>query len=210
MNGENKEMNNNKQSLIKIYKKNLVFTLILPIMVIIMKLKSNKVEGTTMEELKTVKMKINADINDVADWFILKGDISNKKVQKLCYYAQAWSLALLNAPIATDAKFQAWVHGPVNKTLWNRFKEFGWGTFVLAEPKKVKEKLETIFNDAQKNILESVWETYGSFTADELEALTHKETPWLEKREGLGKFESCTRIISEKTMRNYYKSRVIE
>ena len=34
---------------------------------------------------------VNADITDVANWFLLKEDMSHKKIQKLCYYAEAWS-----------------------------------------------------------------------------------------------------------------------
>lgn len=163
-----------------------------------------------MEKVEAIKEKINANINDVADWFMLKGDISNKKVQKLCYYAQAWSLALYDSPIATDSKFEAWVHGPVNKTLWNRFKGYGWSEFHLTEPEHVKEILKTKFSDNQNELLESVWETYGGFSADELERMTHEEKPWLEQREGLDPFQSCNYEISERTMKDYYRSRVIE
>ncbi|WP_050636197.1 Panacea domain-containing protein [Candidatus Stoquefichus sp. SB1] len=185
--------------------------LILGIGAIIMKMvRGKKTEGNHMEKVEAIKEEVNANINDVADWFMLKGAMSNKKVQKLCYYAQAWSLALYDSPIATDSKFEAWVHGPVNKTLWNRFKCFGWSEFQLTEPERVREILNTKFSESQNKILESVWETYGEFSADELEKMTHEEKPWLEKRKGIGKFESCNDEISESTMKEYYRSRVIE
>ena len=44
------------------------------------------------------------------------------------------------------------------------------------------------------------------YGADQLEALTHTERPWLEQRVGLGKFESSHSIISSTTMKEYYKS----
>lgn len=33
-----------------------------------------------MEEIKAVRIPINADIKDVSDWFLLKKNMSNKKI----------------------------------------------------------------------------------------------------------------------------------
>jgi uncharacterized phage-associated protein len=33
-------------------------------------------------------------VENVADWFLSKGSMEHKKLQKLCYYAQAWHCAL--------------------------------------------------------------------------------------------------------------------
>ena len=38
-------------------------------------------------------MKYN--IFDIANWFLSKESMPQKKLQKLCYYAKAWSLVLL-------------------------------------------------------------------------------------------------------------------
>ena len=152
---------------------------------------------------------VTACITDIADWFILKGPMSNKKVQKLCYYAEAWSEALLNKKIAPDADFEAWVHGPGNRKLWERFRDFGWREFVLADPDGVRENLDTVLTDDQKYVLESVWITYKDFSADELEMLTHQEDPWLEKRTGLDRFETGRRRISRAAMKRYYRSKMI-
>ncbi len=152
---------------------------------------------------------IKADIKDVANWFLLKRNhMTNKKIQKLCYYAQAWSLAKLGYSIATNASFEAWVHGPVSPALYKIFKQFGWKELKIEESdiEAVKERVESVFNEEQKSVLESVWITYGEYSADELEQLTHSEKPWLEQREGLSKFESSHRVISEETMKDYYQS----
>lgn len=68
------------------------------------------------------------DINDVADYVILRLNqdeennlLINLKLQKLLYYIQAWSLAI-RGRIFFEGEFQAWVHGPVSPTLYNRFK----------------------------------------------------------------------------------------
>ena len=57
------------------------------------------------------------DHQKVADYIILffreRGEnITNLKLQKLLYYAQAWNLAINNKRLM-DANFQAWIHGPV-------------------------------------------------------------------------------------------------
>lgn len=46
--------------------------------------------------------------------FILEqlGQMSTMKLQKLCYYAQAWSLVWDDAPLFEE-DFQAWANGPV-------------------------------------------------------------------------------------------------
>src|SRR5258708_4115865 len=67
---------------------------------------------------------------DVANWFLAAMDrgagdsITHLKLQKLVYYAQAWSLALRNKPLF-DEDFVAWTHGPVVKSVWRRFKGYG-------------------------------------------------------------------------------------
>lgn len=141
-----------------------------------------------MKKVETMDITIKTDIKDVADWFLLKKNMSNKKIQKLCYYAEAWSLALLNQDIAQNSDFEAWVHGPVSKVLYKVYREFGWSKLTITNPEIVKKRLDILFTREQIEVLESVWDTYGEYDADQLEALTHLEEPWLEQRMGLEKF----------------------
>jgi uncharacterized phage-associated protein len=55
-------------------------------------------------------------IQQIAQWFLCKESMTHKKLQKLCYYAQAWNLALHNSELFED-RFEAWVHGPVSPVL---------------------------------------------------------------------------------------------
>lgn len=67
------------------------------------------------------------DINIIADYIILrlnadeKMDLINLKLQKLLYYLQAWALGI-NKERFLNSSFEAWVHGPVCRTLYDRFK----------------------------------------------------------------------------------------
>lgn len=64
-------------------------------------------------------------IDAVANYVISKldeagGGLNLLKLQKLMFYIQAWHLALKGEPMFLG-KFQAWVHGPVNRSLYDRF-----------------------------------------------------------------------------------------
>ena len=48
------------------------------------KLTFSQVEERSMGDLEAIDIAVNAEIEDVADWFLLKENMSNKKVQKLC------------------------------------------------------------------------------------------------------------------------------
>lgn len=136
---------------------------------------------------------------DVANWFLSKEEMTQKKLQKLCYYAQAWCYALKGFRLE-DTDYQAWIHGPVSPALWERFKSFGY------DPIRIKGNYTAPIAEEDVKLLEDVWDTYGDNTGNALEALTHRELPWLEARRGYEPDERCTVVISPNTMASYYKS----
>ena len=136
---------------------------------------------------------------DIANWFLKKGEMTQKKVKKLCYYAQAWCYALKGYRLE-DTDFQAWVHGPVSPALYERFKGFGYDSIRI-----VGDYVSQI-EEADVQLLEDVWETYGDHTGNALEVLTHREFPWQEARKGYAPDERCTVVISPESMISYYKS----
>lgn len=136
---------------------------------------------------------------DIANWFLAKSEMTHKKLQKLCYYAQAWCYAL-NHYRLQDTDFQAWVHGPVSPALWEKFKSFGFAPIVM------KGKCSTVIDSEDLQLLEDVWDTYGQSTGNALEALTHREAPWIEARRGYDSSERCSVVISPESMASYYKS----
>nr|WP_145402944.1 type II toxin-antitoxin system antitoxin SocA domain-containing protein [Paenibacillus xylanexedens] len=145
-------------------------------------------------------------INNIADYFIKKGEDNNQfmthlKLQKLCYYAQAWSLAIYNKPLVNE-EFEAWVHGPVNNSLYRRFRTYGFD-FIFSDDRLSSENLspETL------NLLDAIWRTYGHLDAKVLEGLTHSEEPWIEARKGLKDYEYSNNAIKQLTMKTFYKKR---
>jgi len=142
--------------------------------------------------------------DQVADYFILRvdessGDVmTNLRLQKLVYYAQAWHLALTGEPLFED-DFEAWVHGPVIPHLYRRFKENGWRPIDRVAASPMPE-----IDDETRGILEEVWSAYGQFSATRLEELTHGETPWIDARRGYDPGASCSEVISQAAMHDYY------
>lgn len=137
---------------------------------------------------------------EVSDWFLSQESMSPKKLQKLTYYFEAWGNALFNKSLINNTKFEAWVHGPVSPDLYVEYRDYRWN------PIDKKGNNDEIFEESALDLLNSVWVTYGSMSANELEALTHQETPWNSARDGLDKFTSSTNEISTDAMRDYYYS----
>lgn len=131
-------------------------------------------------------------------------DVSNKKLQKLAYYIYAWYMTLYGIKIA-NMEFEAWEHGPVCRKLYNKYRGYGWNIipsyrgFVLASDDKIK-------------FIQGVLNVYGSYSADELEKMTHDEKPWIEAR------KNCLvyKVISDTAIKMYYseqndiKERIVE
>lgn len=136
---------------------------------------------------------------DIANWFLLKENMTHKKVQKLCYYAQAWCFALKGYRLI-NADFQAWIHGPVCPALYERFKGFGYETI------KIKTNYLPHIDSEDIRLLEDVWDTYGDKTGNALEALSHRELPWIEARRGFNNSERCAVVINPESMKKYYRS----
>lgn len=141
------------------------------------------------------------DIRYVAQYFLSKESISHKKLQKLCYYAQAWYLANHGQPMVSN-RFEAWVHGPVSPDLYAQYKKWGWALI----PQMPENK--GCFTEVEIDLMDKVYDVYGNYTGDELEALTHREAPWKSARMGYSPSEYCRNPISMKEMKDYYGERI--
>lgn len=66
------------------------------------------------------------DVYIVAKYFLSKSRMTHKKLQKLCYYAQAWHCAFYKNKPLFENRIEAWVHGPVSPELYYRYYNYGW------------------------------------------------------------------------------------
>ncbi len=138
------------------------------------------------------------NVHDIAKWFLSKEAMTHKKLQKLCYYAQVWHLALLEGKKLFDDDIEAWVHGPVIPELYREYSHYGWTKIPQ------KEFNEELLAPEDLDVLYSVYETYKELSGDELEILTHNEAPWQNARGNLAPYEPCKNNISLEDMRSYY------
>ena len=89
-----------------------------------------------------------ASVFDVAKYILQKsGSMSTWKLQKLCYYSQAWSLAWTEAPIF-DEEFEAWANGPVCRELFYMHQ----GKFVIDENDITKGDPDNLNDDQRETI----------------------------------------------------------
>lgn len=139
---------------------------------------------------------------DVANWFTCSLDreagdsITHLKLQKLLYYAQAWSLALNSVALFED-DFEAWAHGPALPAVYQEYKDYGFDTIPSCE---CENKME---GDVEE-VLKEVNRVYGELSAKKLEYLTHNEKPWVEARNGIASEKSSNAIITKESMLHFY------
>ena len=117
----------------------------------------------------------------IANYFIKKSKCSLTLMQilKLSYFAHGFKLGLDDKPLSREF-VQAWKYGPVFPSIYN---EFSW-----QPPGKIKElgtgeidddPIIGSFDQNDKDIMNFVYEVYGSLDGWKLSALTHKKgTPW--------------------------------
>ena len=123
--------------------------------------------------------------------------VTNLKLQKLLYYAQAWYLTLYGESLF-DAEIEAWVHGPVVPAIFRKYRENRWDPISNVATGEVSKQVQ--------DHLEEVWRVFGAFRAGYLERLTHSEAPWIIARGGLPPDVSSNNVISRKSMRDYYSA----
>lgn len=120
---------------------------------------------------------------EVASWFVRhahdEGDsITQLKLQKLCYYAQGYHLAIHGEPLFDDA-IEAWDKGPV---IYSLRREYGRHK---GAPIPSREDGEESFADARAaRVLAATYREFRDATGSMLVSKTHRERPWLAAREG--------------------------
>lgn len=144
------------------------------------------------------------DALDVADWFIARANrdkvenfgegVSNLKLQKIIYFAQAAHLALEDKPLFND-EIYAWDYGPVVNTVYHKFKR-NLRT-PIADPSDNKYLgLRAEVTD----FLEDIWKLFGKYSAGKLVEMTHAHDPWKNTYDG-----TRDKVIPKDLLKSYYK-----
>lgn len=139
-------------------------------------------------------------IVDVAR-FILdkKGPMPAMKLQKLCYYSQAWGLVWDEKPLFSE-DFQAWANGPVAPELFKLHKNK-----FMVYPDDIAGAPDAL-NQDQRETVEAVLDTLGDYNGAQLSEMTHRENPWFEARGDTPIGARSNTVILQSAMAEYYAS----
>lgn len=149
------------------------------------------------------------DVRSIANWFIdkankKKASISNMSLNKLVYFSYEQAILVLGR-VLTEARPQAWQHGPVFREIYHASKE------NVAEPifKRIQKfdprtrKLvdcENAFPLEVTELLEQVWNKFGAKSGSDLRNISHDtDGPWEQSR-GQGNHGNATLEITPSTI----------
>lgn len=136
---------------------------------------------------------------DVASYILNKqGSMTAMKLQKLVYYAQAWSLVWDEKRLFRN-QVKAWANGPVVPVLYQAHR----GQFTVSRISGGDSRNLSI---VQKNTVDAVLNYYGDKSSQWLSDLTHSELPWQDARSGLNPGQRGCREITPVAMAEYYSS----
>lgn len=111
-------------------------------------------------------------IFDVARYILeSKGRMSTWKLQKLCYYAQAWHYTWTEKRLIKE-KFEAWRNGSVCPDLFQSHK----GKYMVDSCDFSEGNIDNLSDD-EKDSVDVVLNDYGDIEPYDLRTLTHSESP---------------------------------
>lgn len=138
---------------------------------------------------------------DVAAYVLSKlGHCTHMKLQKLVYYAQAWSLVWDAAPLFSE-RIEAWANGPVVPDLFRPLR----GRFDVTAADIPGGDANHLSRE-QRETVDSVLNFYADKSPQWLSDLTHSEAPWISAREGVPVGDRGSAEITLTSMAEYYES----
>lgn len=128
---------------------------------------------------------------DIAKYVLTKLPITQLKLQKLVYLIYEKHLVDTGVPLFNEP-ILAWKHGPVTRSLYEEFREYGSSTIpyeednnviITSEEITVNPSYMRIFSSecglTALNVIHDVIEKYEDYSAWELVDLTHRPgSPW--------------------------------
>lgn len=127
-------------------------------------------------------------------------DVTPLALQKALYYIQGFFYAFNGTFIFPD-DCQAWVHGPVYRDVYFRYKGYRFDPI-----KKADEFDPSIFTSGEKAVFDSVINNICCYSGKVLEGFTHNETPWLATRGDLPVKTPSDRIIEKTLIGDYFST----
>ncbi len=142
-------------------------------------------------------------VQDVVDFFVdfalndPEETMTNKRINKLLYFAQGWSLAKRDKPLFED-DFYAWTYGPVIPGVYQRLKIAGNDKIQGID----NDTYEDNFTSEESMLLIDVLREYAKYSTNGLVDLTHQhDNPWFKAYS-----VKPSSIISKEDIKEYFKT----
>ncbi len=139
---------------------------------------------------------------ELISMYVIKSsyEVTNLSLQKLLYYIKAFGFILLNKDVLNES-CEAWVHGPVFPTVYEKYKKFGREVISNEE---LDICFETLLSSEEMSMIDYVLKNFGIYNGSILREFTHKEQPWKNARHGLNETDRCRNIIYDEDIQNYF------
>lgn len=140
-------------------------------------------------------------IEDVAAYILVRQPqpCEAMKIQKLCYYAQAWYLVRYGVPLFAH-DFEAWRSGPVSPSLY----KYHAGMIDFPADKLLEVSTPGGLSQEDKVFVDKVLAVYGRYTGLHLRYITQSEDPWKSSQEAYTTVKTDDRRIREQCIIDYY------
>lgn len=151
--------------------------------------------------LLSTELPVGSKIDTVIQYLLSQcEDITPLALQKALYYIQGFYYAFYNAFLFPE-DCQAWVHGPVYKDIYFRYKDYRF------DPIEKTDTFDTsVFSSGEKAIYDSVINNICCYSGKVLERFTHNESPWLITRGNLSITVPSDRIIEKALIGDYFSA----
>lgn len=115
---------------------------------------------------------------DIAEFFVLCTRhpewMTNMRINKLVYYAQAWSLVRFGKPLFSE-NIEAWKHGPVIPSIYHAFSDYRNNPIPAPGDTSFLQNL----SDDECQLLMDVAREYDGVPTWQLHNMTHSRSePW--------------------------------
>lgn len=126
------------------------------------------------------------------------GRMTHKRLQKLLYFAQAWSMALRDSELYPE-DVEAWPNGPVVLEVYEKLKQRPTGEQID----------ESAFCDVyalerdEAEFVRHFWDDYKRYSQEDLVAMTHREPAYLKAREASPEDKVRGDLLSMNEVRDY-------
>lgn len=108
---------------------------------------------------------------DIANLIVMRygdrAELTNLKLNKLVYFAQAVFLRKYGEPLFDD-EIQAWAYGPVEPMVYYAFNQFGSG--VIRGSRETPD-----LSERAVGVVREVMDTFGRLTAFDLVRISHRD-----------------------------------